>query len=252
MVLYWSLFGRKTIEAINRIIKLNKMQQEQNQKPLLGADNNALVALLAINLVGFVLLGLLKVIYYLESLPLEQYYNQLFYPLTLQSDWLHHPWSLLTYNWVHDGFWTLFPNMIWLSIFSYILQVRGANKHLFPIYFYSGIVGALVFLLLGSNQPLMGAGVSVMGIVIATTVISPQYKFLQNMAGGIPAWCLAIVYIGLQSYALLDASFAVMLSIAVGGLFGLTYTLLLKRGKDLGKWMHQLLHLLNNSLSPKN
>ena len=30
------------------------------------------------------------------------------------------------------------------------------------------------------------------------------------------------------------------------------YILLLKKGIDLGKWMHQLLHLLNNSLAPKN
>ena len=46
------------------------MQEEINQKPLLGADNNALVALLAINLVWYVILCILKVIYYLESLPL--------------------------------------------------------------------------------------------------------------------------------------------------------------------------------------
>jgi hypothetical protein len=39
------------------------MQQGPNQKPLLGADNNALVALLAINLVAYVMLGFLKVIY---------------------------------------------------------------------------------------------------------------------------------------------------------------------------------------------
>ena len=44
------------------------MQQAQSQKPLLGADNNTLVALLAINLVVYVMLGLIKTIYYLESL----------------------------------------------------------------------------------------------------------------------------------------------------------------------------------------
>jgi hypothetical protein len=32
---------------------------------------------------------------------------------------------------------------------------------------------------------------------------------------------------------------------------GLLYVILLNKGNDLGKWMHQLLHLLNNSLAPK-
>lgn len=228
------------------------MQDEKNQKPLLGADNNALVALLAINLVGYVILGLLKVIYYLESLPLEQFYNQIFYPLTLQRDWLHQPWSLFVYNWVHDGFWTLFTNMIWLSIFTYVLQVKGANKHVFPIYFYSGLMGAICFLCMSANQPLVGAGVSVTALVVATMVLTPQYKLLSSLLGGLPIWILGIIYLVLQGYSLVNTSLSVILSIAIGGVSGGVYVMLLKRGKDLGKWMHQLLHLLNNSLSPKN
>ena len=121
------------------------MQSATDQKPLLGADNNSLVALLAINLVGYVILGLIKVVYYLESLPLEQYYAQIFQPFTLDQHWLSHPWSILTYNWIHDGFWMVFANMIWLSVFSYALQSKAANKHIFPIYFYSGVLGALVY-----------------------------------------------------------------------------------------------------------
>ena len=42
------------------------------------------------------------------------------------------------------------------------------------------------------------------------------------------------------------------IAIICGGIAGFVYVMLLKRGKDLGKWMHQLLHLLNNSLAPKN
>jgi hypothetical protein len=37
----------------------------------------------------------------------------------------------------------------------------------------------------------------------------------------------------------------------VGGLTGLGYIFLLKKQIDLGNWMHRLLNLLNNSLSPK-
>jgi membrane associated rhomboid family serine protease len=228
------------------------MQSADNQKPLLGADNNTLVALLAINLVGYVILGLIKVVYYLESLPLEQFYAQIFQPFTITPNWIQHPWSLLTYNWVHDGFWILFANMIWLSVFSYTLQLKGANKHIFPIYFYAGLVGAFAFVLVGSNQALMGAGISVTALVIASMALVPNYKLLANIAGGIPLWILGIVYLLLQGYALLDEPIAVDIATVLGGLTGGLYIILLKRGKDLGKWMHQLLHLLNNSLAPKS
>jgi len=53
------------------------MQQGPNQKPLLGADNNALVALLAINLVAYVMLGFLKVIYFLDGTPIELFYKNI-------------------------------------------------------------------------------------------------------------------------------------------------------------------------------
>ena len=228
------------------------MQTENNEKPLLGADNNALVALLAVNLVGYVILGLIKVVYYLESLPLEQYAAQIFQPLTLSSKWISSPWSLPTYNWVHDGFWILSGNMIWLSIFSYTLQEKGANKHLFPIYFYAGILGAISYIIIGSNQPLFGAGVSVTAIVVASLALIPNHKLLSNLAGGIPVWILGVVFLLLQGYFLLDANMATDIATICGGLAGFVYVMLLKKGKDFGKWMHQLLHLLNNSLAPKN
>ena len=228
------------------------MQSATDQKPLLGADNNSLVALLAINLVGYVILGLIKVVYYLESLPLEQYYAQIFQPFTLDQHWLSHPWSILTYNWIHDGFWMVFANMIWLSVFSYALQSKAANKHIFPIYFYSGVLGALVYLIVGANQALMSAGVSVTGLAIASMYLIPNYKLLTQLAGGIPVWILSILYLLLQGYSLLDQPIAVDLAVVMGGLLGGIYIMLLKRGQDLGKWMHQLLHLLNNSLAPKN
>jgi len=228
------------------------MQLEKNEKPLFGADNNALIALLAVNLVVYVMLGLIKVVYYLESLPLPQFYAQILNPFILDANWLQHPWALFTYNWIQDGFWVLFANMIWLTVFSNALQSKGANKHLFPIYFYSGLLGAIVFILMGSNQPLLGAGVSVTGIVVASMAMIPNYKLLTNIAGGIPIWLLGIVFVVLEGYSLWAESLANNIAIVMGGLFGLIYILLLKNGKDLGKWMHQLLHLVNNSLTPKS
>jgi len=217
------------------------MQTENSNKPLLGADNNALIALLSINLVVYAFIGFLKVVYYLNSYPLEQFYTQIMEPGILHPsamELLHQPWTLFTYYWVHDGFWVLLTNMIWLTAFGFLLQEQSANKHIFPIYFYAGM-------------PIMGAQVGVMAIAIATVSIAPQYRLLKNIGKGIPVWILAMVYLIIQALSLQEASLALMISYLAAATTGLLYVMLLNKGNDLGKWMHQLLHLLNNSLAPK-
>ena len=231
------------------------MQNEKSTKPLLGADNNALIAVLSINLVFYALIGFLKVIYYLNSLPLEQFYAQIMQPSILASspsEFLHQPWTLLTYYWVHDGFWILLTNMIWLVAFGLILQEQSANKHIFPIYFYAGIVAGLSYIFLGAELPIMGAQVGVMAIVIATVRLAPKYRLLKNIGKGIPVWILAMVYLIIQIVSLQEASLALIISYLAAATTGLLYIMLLNKGNDLGKWMHELLHLLNNSLAPKN
>ena len=230
------------------------MQNEKSTKPLLGADNNALIALLSINLVVYALIGFFKVVYYLNSYPLEQFYAQIMQPSILASspsEFLQQPWTLLTYYWVHDGFWVLLTNMIWLVAFGYLLQVQASNKHIFPIYFYAGILAGLSHILLGADAPIMGAQVGVMALAMAVASLSPKYRLLKNIGKGIPVWILAMVYLIIQALSLQEASLALIISYLVAATTGLLYVMLLNKGNDLGKWMHQLLHLLNNSLAPK-
>jgi membrane associated rhomboid family serine protease len=195
------------------------------------------------------------VIYYLNSLPLEQFYTQIMQPSILASspsEFLHQPWTLLTYYWVHDGFWILLTNMIWLVAFGLILQEQSANKHIFPIYFYAGIVAGLSYIFLGAELPIMGAQVGVMAIVIATVRLAPKYRLLKNIGKGIPVWILAMVYLIFQIVSLQEDSLALIISYLAAATTGLLYIMLLNKGRDLGKWMHQLLASLNNSLAPKN
>ncbi|NQW78144.1 MAG: rhomboid family intramembrane serine protease [Chitinophagaceae bacterium] len=230
------------------------MQNKNSNKPLLGADNNALIALLSINLVVYAFIGFFKVVYYLNSFPEEQFYAQIMQPSILVSsttEFLQQPWTILTYYWVHDGFWVLLTNMIWLLAFGYLLQEQAANKHIFPIYFYAGILAGLSYILLGADAPIMGAQVGVMALAMAVVSLSPDYRLLKNIGKGIPVWILALVYLIIQALSLEDASFALVVSYLVAASTGLLYVMLLNKGRDLGKWMHQLLALLNNSLAPK-
>lgn len=226
---------------------------DQSNKPLWGADNNALVALLAVNLVVAVAFVFMKVTYYLEGFPAIDFQNEIYqYVILLPSKLQQAPWTFLTFNWTHDNFWTLFTNLFWLFIFGNILQNVQSNKHLFPIYLYSGIVAATTYILLNGYEPLIGAQTSVLAIVLASLVIAPNYKTLSNIGTGIPTWLLGLVYLIITGLSLTQISVQESLSILLGGLSGLFYAILLKKEIDLGAWMHHLLRSINNSLTPKS
>lgn len=228
------------------------------QKPLLGADNNALVALIAINLVMYVLLGFLKVVYYLDSTPLAEFYQNIFHQFSLSPNNLivqQKPWSLFTFNWLQDDFWSLLGNMIWLTAFGNILQNTGNNKHLFPIYLYSGLTGGIIFCIANtstiSSLPLLGAQSSVMAIVAASLLLVPNYRLLTNMGKGIPTWIVGVIYFALQIPVIIKSQSSSIIAIISATLLGIVYALLLKRKVDLGKWMHHLLIWINKSAAPK-
>ena len=226
---------------------------DQSNKPLWGADNNALVALLAVNLVIAVAFVFMKVTYYLEGFPSIDFENEIYQYLILVPAKLQQAsWTFLTFNWTHDNFWALFTNLFWLFVFGNILQNVQSNKHLFPIYLYSGIVAASTYVLLKGHEPLIGAQTSVLAIALASLVIAPNYKTLSNIGSGIPSWLLGLVYLIITGFSLTHLSIEESCSIILGGLSGLLYAILLKKEIDLGAWMHQLLSSINNSLTPKD
>ncbi len=223
------------------------------QKPLLGADNNALIALVSINVMVAILLGFLRVVYYLEGFSIAEYQTEIFQIMTLIPQKIaSHPWSLLTFSWVHEGFWILFTNMIWLTAFCNVLQNMGANKHLFPIYFYSGLLAGVVYLCIGTEAPFLGAHIGVIALAVAATTMSPNFKLFGNLIKGLPIWTLTVFYLIFTGLSLIEQPWQQNVAVIVGGATGIGYTMLLKKGVDLGKWMHQLIHLLNNSLRPKS
>ena len=153
------------------------MQSTEQSKPLFGADNNALVALVSVNLMIAVTYGMTRMVYFLEGFPMAQFYDEVVHHFMLSpyyQESLEKPWTFFIYNWSHDDFWTLCGNMIWLTVFGNILQNQKANKHLFPIYLYSGILGALAFIGLGAGISFMGAELSIMAIATAALSLKPS------------------------------------------------------------------------------
>lgn len=225
---------------------------ELDQKPTWGADNNAVIAIVAVNLSIAAALAFFKVTYYLEGFPAMDYQNEIYQNVIFVPENLKNtPWTLFTFYWTHDNFWTLFTNLFWLMIFGNILQSNQSNKHIFPIYLYSGLLAGITYIIHKGAVPFLGAQTGVFALAIAACVIAPTYKVVPNIGKGIPVWVLALAYFTLTLFSFTQTNIILNFSVVLGGLMGLIYTLLLKKEIDLGKWMHQLLRWLNNTYQPK-
>jgi membrane associated rhomboid family serine protease len=95
------------------------------------------------------------------------------------------PWTIITYMFVHQEFWHLFINMIWLFWFGKIFTGFRAGSRIVSVYFLGGIAGALAYILAYNvfpvfgdsliNSTTIGASASVLAITVATAVLVPDY-----------------------------------------------------------------------------
>lgn len=221
------------------------------KKITIGADNNALIALIAINAIVFVSFGLIQVIYYLtqSSESAFQYEILRWFILPAKLNNLATvPWTVLTYMFVHVGVIYTLINMLWLWAFGQILQDLSGNSKIFPVYIYGGIAGAVVFIATSYIFPqlrneieysfMFGSNASILAIAVATTTLSPDYRLFRMLNGGIPLWILTVLYVIIDFAG--SGGTAHHLSHLAGGLTGFLFIVLLRKGYDGSLWMSRL------------
>lgn len=167
--------------------------------------------------------------------------------LPTQDNFLAKAWTVLTYGWVHNGFWELFSNMVWLYVFGSVAQLVIGYKQIIPMFVYSLIVGAIFYELaqllpssiFAGRTYMVGAQAGVVSLAIAAITWAPNYKYHLTKHFGIPLALIVIIFLAL---AVLYSEFegAAICLILGGGLTGFSYVLLLKKGYDFGSWYHNL------------
>jgi membrane associated rhomboid family serine protease len=233
-----------------------------NRKMLLGEDSNALVFLFAVNMIIFVLISFLKTVYYLTDTPLELFERQIVDWFRMPGSFLavmYKPWTFLIHFFSQYHFWQLVSSMLWLWSFGYIFQDLSGNKHVIPVYIYAGATGAIAFLaanallpsMVNVAQPIIGAGASVVGIAVATTVLAPKYKLFPLVYGGIPLWVLTLIFLVLD-FSTSSMVPSILISHIIAALVGFGYMKLLQNGTNAGDWMIRFYHWGNNLLAPKS
>ena len=86
------------------------------------------------------------------------------------------PWGVVTYMFVHGGFWHLAFNMIGLFFFGPRLEMQLGGKHFLRLYLLSGLGGAAFSFLFARHAPVVGASGAVFGVLLGFAYFWPKER----------------------------------------------------------------------------
>lgn len=219
-----------------------------------------LIQLIIINISVFLIvtiIGLITKLFKLESLHLINY-------LGVPSDLsflLSRPWTPLTYMFVHAEPFHILFNMLFLYWFGQFFLIYFTPRNLGSLYILGGLSGAAVYILAFNlipyyidmgNLPLIGASASATAIMFAAACYNPNAEVNLFFT-----FRVKIIYIALFIFAVDFISLASEnnpgghIAHIGGALLGYIFAREYSKGKDITRWMSNLIDWLTNLLKSK-
>ena len=139
--------------------------------------------IILINVVFFLFPMFLNVLFFLFNIPTSSYLNWLQLSPNLLT-FIKRPWSLITYSFVHSGFFHLLWNMVLLYYAGRLLLNLFPDRIFINNYFLGVISGGLIFIssysifpvFEGNYPPLIGASAGVMAVFIFICTYTPNQE----------------------------------------------------------------------------
>lgn len=215
---------------------------------------NVAEKLIVFNVIFFVLPLLINTFLFLFKIPIDSY--TVWFELSSSfSDLVFKPWTLITYSFLHSGFFHLFFNMyIFLFTSRLFLNLFKSNS-LINIYFLGVVFGGLLFLssynffpAFENSKPYMiGSSAGVMSLLIFMSTYSP------NLEVRLIIFNIKLLYIGI-AFMMLDViqipygNAGGHIAHLGGALLGFIYANNLKKGIDIGLPVERIISKLFNLL----
>ncbi len=193
-----------------------------------------------INIICFVFPLFFKTILFLFSLS-ENFFVGLFELSSSFQDLVFKPWTILTYGFLHSGFFHLFWNMYLLYFSSRLLLNLFNSKIFLKLYFLGIIIGGLTFILSynffpvfqDANPYMVGASAGVMSVFIFMSTYSPSLE-IKLILFNIKLRYLGIAFVLLDVIQIPYGNSGGHIAHLGGAFFGFFYAQRLQKGLDIG------------------
>lgn len=158
---------------------------------------------------------------------------------------IRHPWGIITYAFLHDGFRHIFWNLTVLYLFGNILEDLLGKPKVLPLFFYGIVFGGLLYVFSYNIFPLLkpeapfainlGCSAGVMAIMIAATTLSPSYNIGIFLIGPVRIIWIAGILVFLDFVDMPKGNAGGHIAHLGGALFGYLFVRLLQNGHDLSR-----------------
>ncbi|MDZ7738164.1 MAG: rhomboid family intramembrane serine protease [Bacteroidales bacterium] len=221
-----------------------------------------LLKLIYINSAVFLVMAVLQIIAVLSNNPAISTSVVEFLALPASSTAvLQKPWTVVTYMFLHEGFFHVLFNMLWLYWFGRIFSDYFDQKKLVSVYIMGGLAGALLYMLSFNIFPAfsetinisiaLGASASVMAIVVATATLVPDHAVYLLFLGRVKIKYIAIGIFLLTSVFDFSVNTGGKIAHIGGAVLGYIYATRFKQGKDTGKWINKALDGIATWFKPR-
>jgi membrane associated rhomboid family serine protease len=223
-------------------------------------NGNQLIKLIYINAAVFLLTNVLSIILSLFNLPPILVWTQLAVPAEI-NQLVFKPWTLVSYMFFHQELFHIFFNMISLFWFGKIFLMYFSEKQLVGLYVVGGLAGAAVYMVAYNVFPyfqplihksvLLGASGSIMAIIVATAVKSPNMNLQLMLIGNVKLKYIALIAVGTSFFGITSENGGGQLAHLGGALAGYIFVVSLQRKTDLTAWVSWILDQVVGWFGPR-
>ena len=195
-------------------------------------NSNYLNKLIYLNVFVFLILNISSVFFSLFLIDIKSFSENLMLSSNT-SKIIEYPWTLLTYMFLHENFFHLLFNMLWLHFGGKLFLQYLNQKQLLNIYILGGLSGGILFIIAfnylpalilhNKNAMALGASASVLAIVFALATYIPNYKINIPLIGFVKLKYIALFFIILDLLSIPKGNAGGHIAHLGGALFGYIY-----------------------------
>jgi len=221
-------------------------------KNAFSKPDNGLIQIILINLIVFITLIFIRVIFTFSGG--DDVYNAMMQWLMLPAsvpEFIAKPWTLVTYFFMHERFFHILFNMLFLYWFGRIIKEFLGGGKVVSLYILGGLVGGVFYILIYNTIPLfteridssmmLGASAGVFAVVVGAATFMPNYSMFLMFIGPVRIKYIALFYVILAFAQSTGTNAGGELAHLGGAAIGFFYIKQLQHGTDWGKWVHWLL-----------
>lgn len=227
------------------------------------AKGDTIIRLVMLNVAIYIVMNLVYVPIYLfggSPLAYSEFIQNWLYLPSKPIQLLTRPWTLITYMFLHAGFFHILFNMLIMWWFGRILSDLIPDRKILPIYLLGGIAGGLLFVisfnifpafLQAGIVPLVGASASVMAIVLATATLNPKGQMRFFLIGNVELQYVALFFVLIDILQIPYTNPGGHVAHLGGALLGWFFIYQMRRGRDLAIPVENTINFIRGKKPPK-